>query len=901
MCYICPKINCTTAKCDINHCFLLKLYIDLYYRFITLFRIIMARILTILILLAAFAFAARTTYETNNDNFTTSSLTFTEDTLNNGSYGYMRIKPYSQYLAFIGWNLASLSTSPVSSCSLSFKWSNAASADIISRTFWISTIVDTFYEGASQWVYDANGSSHLYKQGKTTYWLGNAANHSINVCNGNNGSVWNSWAITNNDTSRIMGIPIDLSIYQKLLAKTAYGLCLTETTSVGGNYALWSRQQGGQPHPTLIINTYTLNNPTSSPCSLVFSVGTSTNDFKTSSPTISISSGTATFSIAQTNDSMGVGDEVTFGTGAKVYLMRKSSTTQWRGTSPAGKWPDGVSGEPVLSIKRAFNSLNAAVSGSAPGAANVSHLNSMALTTTDTRLYIACYADGVDASMDTVRSTWTTDATRYITIFTPTNTSTECNTNQRHNGVINGGGYTLQSSFAGDYARNIDIGANYTKVIGLKIIRTSSNWSYGSCIGSYTTAGAGNNCEFAYNLLYQQSGGDYGCLIYNGNISTSDHYACSIHDNILVSGSSTLLWGIYYDGNYQTTAARQSKIYNNTVYGSYTSSGGAIRIVVNNSASSSYLPLVKNNYAANTGTGSDYIFGGADYSNANAEFAYNGSDDGTCGSSNSNTTITVANMAFVSTTSGSENLHIQSSSTANTKGIGPCSDNQVAATDIDGDSRLTSCAADIGADENLAFTAPDTVVRYINTASAPGGTGITNATSGTDRAYHSLLEWDDAEDGNLVVNNQIKVAVCEGSDVDDSGVVDLNGWTTDYQHYIVIRTDSTSAYGQHGGRWNTGTYRLEANGSSGAMIVRTDYIKISGLQIRNTNTGSTPAALLLLDYDPANNCNKYEISKCILRGSCDRGIYVYDDDANVFISNTICYLDYVGNTWPVYE
>src|SRR3989339_110258 len=658
----------------------------------------MARILTILILLAAFAFAARTTYETNNDNFTTSSLTFTEDTLNNGSYGYMRIKPYSQYLAFIGWNLASLSTSPVSSCSLSFKWSNAASADIISRTFWISTIVDTFYEGASQWVYDANGSSHLYKQGKTTYWLGNAANHSINVCNGNNGSVWNSWAITNNDTSRIMGIPIDLSIYQKLLAKTAYGLCLTETTSVGGNYALWSRQQGGQPHPTLIINTYTLNNPTSSPCSLVFSVGTSTNDFKTSSPTISISSGTATFSIAQTNDSMGVGDEVTFGTGAKVYLMRKSSTTQWRVTSPAGKWPDGVSGEPVLSIKRAFNSLNAAVSGSAPGAANVSHLNSMALTTTDTRLYIACYADGVDASMDTVRSTWTTDATRYITIFTPTNTSTECNTNQRHNGVINGGGYTLQSSFAGDYARNIDIGANYTKVIGLKIIRTSSNWSYGSCIGSYTTAGAGNNCEFAYNLLYQQSGGDYGCLIYNGNISTSDHYACSIHDNILVSGSSTLLWGIYYDGNYQTTEARQSKIYNNTVYGSYTSSGGAIRITVNNSTSSSYLPLVKNNYAANTGTGPDYVFSGVDYSNTTINFVYNGSDDGTAGTSSNNQTISIANASFTSTTSGSEDLHIGAGSLLNGAGIGPGSDANVASLDFDGDSRSGS-TADIGFDE----------------------------------------------------------------------------------------------------------------------------------------------------------------------------------------------------------
>src|SRR3989339_78389 len=663
----------------------------------------MARILTILILLAAFAFAARTTYETNNDNFVCDLPT--EDTLNGGALGYLRIMAWDNYISMIEWNLASLPTGPISSCSLKVKVMGASSStNITTKSFQISSLVDTMYGGNGNFTaYVTNASCYKYKQYNSVYWLGNASNRVVDICKGNNNSRINSVYLTNMTiTDEVRSIPLDLAIMQDMVNKTAYGLAIVDTSNVAGNYYLRSLNQANDTHPALIINTYTLNNPTSSPCSLVFSVGTSTNDFKTSSPTISISSGTATFSIAQTNDSMGVGDEVTFGTGAKVYLMRKSSTTQWRVTSPAGKWPDGVSGEPVLSIKRAFNSLNAAVSGSAPGAANASHLNSMALTTTDTRLYIACYADGVDASMDTVRSTWTTDATRYITIFTPTNTSTECNTNQRHNGVINGGGYTLQSSFAGDYARNIDIGANYTKVIGLKIIRTSSNWSYGSCIGSYTTAGAGNNCEFAYNLLYQQSGGDYGCLIYNGNISTSDHYACSIHDNILVSGSSTLLWGIYYDGNYQTTAARQSKIYNNTVYGSYTSSGGAIRIVVNNSASSSYLPLVKNNYAANTGTGSDYIFGGADYSNANAEFAYNGSDDGTAGTSNANQTISAANMYFTSTTGGSEDLHIKSWSYAILGGVGPSSDANVSSFDIDGNTR-TGTQTDMGAD-NTPYT-----------------------------------------------------------------------------------------------------------------------------------------------------------------------------------------------------
>src|SRR3989339_266757 len=440
----------------------------------------------------------------------------------------------------------------------------------------------------------------------------------------------------------------------------------------------------------------------SDPCSVFYSVGTSTSNLMTGTPTVSVSSGVATFSTAQTGN-IGAGDMVTLDNGWVFYLKQKTSTTVWTVSAPIGASPNNISSRKVVFIKRAFNSLNAAISGSAPGSANSSHLNTMALTTAKTKLYISCYADGNDASMDTLSSTWTTSASYYITIFTPTNTSTECNQNQRHNGVINGGGYTLLSSFSGGYARNIDIGANYTKVIGLKIIRTSSNWSYGSCIGTSTTAGTGcgNNCEFAYNLLYQQSGGNYGNLIYNGNVSTTDHYACSIHDNILVSGSSTLLWGLYYDGNYQTTAARQSKIYNNTVYGSYTSSGGAIRITVNNSTSSSYLPLVKNNYAANTGTGPDYVFSGVDYSNTTINFVYNGSDDGTAGTSSNNQTISIANASFTSTTSGSEDLHIGAGSLLNGAGIGPGSDANVASLDFDGDSRSGS-TADIGFDEQAS-------------------------------------------------------------------------------------------------------------------------------------------------------------------------------------------------------
>src|SRR3989339_905043 len=508
----------------------------------------------------------------------------------------------------------------------------------------------------------------------------------------------------------------------------------------------------------------------SDPCSVFYSVGTSTSNLMTGTPTVSVSSGVATFSTAQTGN-IGAGDMVTLDNGWVFYLKQKNTTTVWTVSAPIGASPNNISSRKVVFIKRAFNSLNAAISGSAPGSANSSHLNTMALTTAKTKLYISCYADGNDASMDTVSNTWTTSASYYITIYTPTNTLTECNQNQRHDGVISGGGYTLTNTVATDYKRNLDIGASYTKVIGLKIIRTSSNWSYGSCIGDYSTTGGVTNCEFAYNLLYQQSGGDYGCLIYNGNISATDHYAFSIHDNILISGSSTLLWGIYYGAAYQTTAARQSKIYNNTVYGSYTSSGGAIRIVVNNSASSSYLPLVKNNYAANTGTGSDYIFGGADYSNANAEVAYNGSDDGTAGTSNGNQTISAANMYFGSTTSGSENLHIKSMSNAILVGIGPSSDANVSAADIDGNTR-SGTTTDLGAD-NLPYT-------------------FTAAADPCTLYYSVGTSTNDFKTGSPTMSISAGVATfSEGQTSTSMGVGDMITAQTIYTFYIKKKNSST--------------------------------------------------------------------------------------------------------------
>src|ERR1035437_3777404 len=59
-----------------------------------------------------------------------------------------------------------------------------------------------------------------------------------------------------------------------------------------------------------------------------YSVGQSSSNLMTLSPTVTIASGMATFSQAQTGN-IGVGDKVTYNTSAIAYISGKISQTQW--------------------------------------------------------------------------------------------------------------------------------------------------------------------------------------------------------------------------------------------------------------------------------------------------------------------------------------------------------------------------------------------------------------------------------------------------------------------------------------------------------------------------------------------------------------------------------------------
>jgi len=213
----------------------------------------------------------------------------------------------------------------------------------------------------------------------------------------------------------------------------------------------------------------------SDPCSVYYSVGTSTSNLMTGTPTVSVSNGIATFSTAQTGN-IGAGDMVTLDNGWVFYLKQKTSTTVWTVSSPAGPSPTNISSRKVVFIKRAFNSLNAAVNGNTCGIINSTHLNQtypVNLVTNKWQVNVACYADGNDNGGSVAIGAfgqWSpvvkSDSMYYLRVFTPANISTECNQSQRHNGTISSGYQLLISSGNGI---SVSVNNDYTRIEGLVI------------------------------------------------------------------------------------------------------------------------------------------------------------------------------------------------------------------------------------------------------------------------------------------------------------------------------------------------------------------------------------------------------------------------------------------------
>jgi len=420
---------------------------------------------------------------------------------------------------------------------------------------------------------------------------------------------------------------------------------------------------------------------------IYYSAGQNTSDHKTGSPTVTISGGVATFSVAQTASNMGVGDRVTYNTNQKVFISGKISQTKWTVVTVKGDTPANVSSATVNSIRHEFDSLNNAVSyykGFRAGDSD--HLNTSNLVSGNYILNIPLYYDtgpeyvtGGNSAVIHITSI-TTGPNNYIRIYTPTNTVSEVNQSQRHDGKWNNQKYSLIFSPNTNSTGAVRTYIPYVKIDGLQIKIISTYHGNHGIEASYINSGwveVSNNIITGQILDYA-SGISMGYEI--GNLTGK------IWNNLIYDlrgtnyGSSIgIIFGNCYNQNPCSTGT--GYIYNNTIINVQ---GGI------NNESTLGLIVAKNNIVqdSNWGYGGTFSASSNNISNKN---------DAPGSNSQKNTTVSFINKA-------GKDFHLSPSDTkALNRGVSLISDPYLpVSSDIDGDSRPSGVAWDIGADEIYA-------------------------------------------------------------------------------------------------------------------------------------------------------------------------------------------------------
>lgn len=177
-----------------------------------------------------------------------------------------------------------------------------------------------------------------------------------------------------------------------------------------------------------------------------------------------------------------------------------------------------------------------------------------------------------------------------------------------------------------------------------------------------------------------------------------------------------------------------------------------------------------------------------------------------------------------------------------------------------------------------------TITRYVNTASTAGGDGTTNATTGANRAYASMNEWETNEQTDLVTDADIHVVYCTGTAADTTAV-DIDGWTTGASNDITINGELD------GPAWNTSLYRLSlALQYQGPLTIREDFITANNLQIEQTGSyGDTGNGIT---YHYATASAVITINACYIRhnnvtASTGYGLYPNPDGTNHIINTVV--------------
>jgi hypothetical protein len=278
-----------------------------------------------------------------------------------------------------------------------------------------------------------------------------------------------------------------------------------------------------------------------------YSVGQNANDHS-SGGNVSITSGVATFAVAQAAANLGVGDRLTAG-GNVYYLATKTDTTHWNVVTALGAVPADLGLTAVTSIAHEYTSLSAAEAG----ASDSNHLNTSDLVTGNYQLNFPCYYDtGPDTSYVAI-SGWTTGPDNYMRVYTPYYLATEVNQSQRHTGKWEANKYYLEP---GTDEQAFQIYTPYTVVDGLQITIYGSSSSPRICILAGENNGLGSYLTIENNILKGKAsvGTTYG-------IYFIEYGPYKIYNNIIYDFTSANSIGIY--GFTQDSA--KAYLYNNTI------------------------------------------------------------------------------------------------------------------------------------------------------------------------------------------------------------------------------------------------------------------------------------------------------------------------------------------------
>ncbi len=370
-----------------------------------------------------------------------------------------------------------------------------------------------------------------------------------------------------------------------------------------------------------------------------------------------------------------------------------------------------------------------------------------------------CYNDWPSGLDDSVNiDGWTTGVNNYVKIYTPES--------ERHNGKIFNGtdytGFALKSTQVGNV---IDLSANYSRIDGLIIDAAHVDVEDG-----ISEEGALLDHFISNNILYRSVGNnDNGIYTY----STSSINRTIVWNNIVICGDSNT-WSSGINTNH-------GDIQNNTVYN-----------CTNGITQSIDYPNKLNNNISVDNSSADYLLSAGSWQ---VDSSNNISSDTTAPEANSQTSVALADLDFVSTTLGSEDFHIGADSVALNAGVDLSS---TFTDDIDGQTRdMDGEGFDIGADEGQQ----DFISKIrVNTES--------------DWDFDKLSTWEDAIESDLTATTSKIYTVSDTGTFDD---------TTDQEQAVTFT----------GG--GTGTL-LDINSSGVAYITGVSGTVQAGIVTVDTNS-----------------------------------------------------------------